>query len=337
MAKLTLREIAEKSGVSVSTVSRILSGDMSRKPSEETAERVLQAANELGYVESRTRRIRQARTPIALRTIFLSDHESLASEFFQKILAGIEGEVGRLSAEYNISHAVVTSSDTSFPASVVGADAAIILGRGSGEVIETIRDIVPLQIYAGLNSIGDMDEVVSDARAGMHDAVRYLWDKGRRRIAYIGPADRSGTIRNEYRFLGYLEGLESVGLGRDGALYESVHLSAQDGYEGTIRLLSRSVPDAVVAANDNAAIGVLRALKEKGLSVPEDVMLTGFDNSESSAFLEPSLTTFAVETGELGRFAAKMIVDRCLNPRTCPISITIPYRLIERESTEVRS
>ena len=337
MAGVTLKEIAERSGVSVSTVSRILSGDMSRKPSEETASRVLQIAQDLGYIESRTRRIRTARPRISLHTIFLSDHESIAMEFFQGILSGIEKEIARLSDEYNISHAVISSSDTSFPATIEGSDAAIILGRGSDEVISMIQTMVPLQIYAGLNSIGDMDEVISDAKAGMSDAVRYLWGKGRRHIAYIGPADRKGTIRNEHRFLGFLEGLDSVGIDRSSALYENVHLSSQEGYEGMLRLLDRAVPDAVVAANDNAAIGALRALKEWGLDVPGDVMLTGFDNSEASAFLEPSLTTFAVETGELGRFAAKIIVDRCLNPRTCPIRISIPYRLIERESTEVRN
>ena len=110
MAGVTLREIAERSGVSVSTVSRILSGDMSRKPSEETASRVLQTAQELGYIESRTKRIRTARPLINLRTVFLSDHESIAMEFFQGILSGIEKEIARLSDEYNISYAVISSS-----------------------------------------------------------------------------------------------------------------------------------------------------------------------------------------------------------------------------------
>ena len=336
MSRVTLKEIAERSGVSISTVSRILSGDTSRKPSEETAQRVLSVAHELGFIESRTKRIRKARIPITLNSIFLSDHESIASEFFQKILSGIDKEIGRLDEEYNIRYSVIASSDNSFLSSIEGSDAAIILGRGSDEVIGEIRRRVPLLIYAGLNSIGGMDEVISDAEQGMADAVRYLYGKGRRRIAYVGPADMREVL-NEHRFRGYLEGLDSLGINRSDAIYESVHLTPLDGYEGTCRLLERTVPDAVVAANDNAAIGVLRALKEKGLKVPEDVMLTGFDNSESSAFLEPSLTTFAVMADELGRFAAKIIVDRCLNERSCPIRISIPYKLVERESTEVRS
>ena len=336
MGKVTLREIAERSGVSVSTVSRILSGDMSRRPSEETASRVLQTAQEMGYVESRTDRIRKVRTPIHLSTLFLSDHESLAAEFFQKIIGGIEKEIERLGREYNIVHTVVTSSDSSFLESLDGLDAAIILGRGPDGLIGEIRRCIPLLIYAGLNSIGGMDEVISDAEAGMADAVRHLYGRGCRNIAYIGPANMR-KILNEHRFSGYLEGLDSVGIGRDRALFENVHLTPQDGYEGAKRLLPRSVPDGIVAANDNVAIGVLRALKELGLSIPEDIMLTGFDNSESSAFLEPSLTTFDVPAGELGRFAAKIIVDRCMNPRDCSIRISIPYRLIERESTEVRS
>lgn len=336
MGKVTLKEIAEISGVSVSTVSRILSGDTSRKTSEETASRVLRAAHDLGFIESRTKSIRKARVPITLSSVFLSDHESLASEFFQRILSGVDREIGRLDEEYNIRYSVASSSDSSFPASLEGTDAAIILGRGSDDVIDSIRSRVPILIYAGLNSIGGMDEVISDAGRGMADAVRLLYGKGRRRIAYIGPAG-TDRVLNEHRFAGYLEGLDSVGIGRGNALYESVHLSPQDGYEGTLRLLDRETPDAIVAANDNAAIGVLRALKERGLDVPGRVMLTGFDDSDAAAFLEPSLTTFSVPAEELGRFAAKIIVDRCMNERDCPIRISIPYTLIERESTEVRS
>ena len=228
MGKVTLKEIAEISGVSVSTVSRILSGDTSRKTSEETASRVLRAAHDLGFIESRTKSIRKARVPITLSSVFLS--ESLASEFFQRILSGVDREIGRLDEEYNIRYSVASSSDSSFPASLEGTDAAIILGRGSDDVIDSIRGRVPLLIYAGLNSIGGMDEVISDAGRGMADAVRLLYGKGRRRIAYIGPAD-TDRVLNEHRFAGYLEGLDSVGIGRGNALYESVHLSPQDGYE----------------------------------------------------------------------------------------------------------
>ncbi len=331
MGKVTLKEIAEKCGVSVSTVSRILSGDMSRKSSDETTKSVIAVAKELGYVESRTRRIRTARAPISICTVFLSDNESIASEFFQGIISGIEKELLRLSDEYNLQSSLATSSDSSFPSSLNGFDAAIILGRGSDETIKRIKDIVPITIYAGLNSMGAMDEILSDARTGMADAVRYLFHKGRRRIAYIGPAEKRDV--NEHRFLGFLEGLESVGLGTD-VLYENVHLSAKDGYDGTMRLLERTMPDAIVAANDNTAVGILRALKEKGIIVPGEVMLTGFDNAEASAFLDPPLTTFDVPTGELGRFAAKLVVDRCINSRNFDIRVTIPYRLVERESTE---
>ena len=336
MGKVTLKDIAGKSGVSVSTVSRILSGDMSRRPSEETRGRVLAVAHELGFIESRTKSIRKARAPITLSSVFLSDHESLSSEFFQKILSGIDKEIGRLGEEYNIRYSVKSSLDSSFLSELEGSDAAIILGRGSDETIAAIRKRIPVLVYAGLNSIGGMDEVVSDAEEGMADAVRYLYGKGCRAIAYVGPADTSEVL-NEHRFRGYLEGLDSIGISRGNAIFESVHLSPQEGYEGTVRLLERTIPDAIVAANDNTAIGVLKALTENGLKVPDDVMLTGFDNSESSAFLEPSLTTFAVFAEELGRFAAKIIVDRCLNERSYPIRISIPYRLIERKSTEVRS
>lgn len=328
--KVTLKDIADKSGVSVSTVSRILSGDTSRKAAGSTVALVLRTAEELGYLESRERNLRPARQLFRIGALFLSDHETITQEFFQGILSGIREEAEVIAETQNLSFSSFTLTDADSPFGEL--DGAVLLGRGSVQMIERIRARVPLVIYAGLNSIGGMDEVVSDCSEGLRDAVLHLYGKGARRIAYIGP-EKSELAVNEHRYQGYVHGIAETGL-ED--IHSFCHLTGEDGYRAASRLLDSTRVDAIAAGNDNTAAGVLRAVTERGLRVPEDVKLTGFDNSSFSAFLSPPLTTFKVPTAELGRFAMKMLMDRRGKGRDYDISVRIPYQLIERQSTEVR-
>ena len=333
MRDVRLKDIADKAGVSVSTVSRTLSGN-SNRIGKQTQEKILKIASELGFAKSRTNRIKASFDEIRLATVFISDNESFLSPFFTKILEGIDQEIHRKDLDLNIEHSILTVTDEAFSSSIQDnkIDAAIILGRASLDVIEHIKSCIPVIAYAGLNSIGGMDEVLCDAGKGIEDAVCYLSNLGRQKIAYIGPTDKQ-NIANEHRFTGYKEGLKKSKLDYDDNLVEDIFLSPQEGYDGAKRLLNRAFPDAIVAANDNAALGIIRCLNEKGIKIPEEIAVTGFDNIEASAFLRPALTTFDVPKSDIGRFAAKIVIDRCLNPRKENILINIPYKLIEREST----
>lgn len=93
------------------------------------------------------------------------------------------------------------------------------------------------------------------------------------------------------------------------------------------------LPTAVVCANDTVAMGVLKALGEEGIAVPSGISVIGFDNIENAAFLSPSLTTIDVPKAELGRYATTVLLDRIQNRRTYPLQVTLPFTLLEREST----
>ena len=333
MGDVRLKDIAQRSGVSVSTVSRTLSG-ASNRISKQTQEKILKIASELGFAQSRTKRIKASFEEIKLATIFISDNESFLSPFFTKILEGIDQEIHRNDLDINIEHTILTVKDEAFSSNIRDSnfDCAIILGRASNDVIDYVKSCIPVIAYAGLNSIGNMDEVLCDALKGIEEAVCYLAKKGRKRIAYIGPTDKQ-NIANEHRFSGYKEGLMKAGIVFDETLVEDIYLSPQEGYDGAKALLDRVMPDAIVAANDNAALGIIRCLNERSIKIPQEIAVTGFDNIEASAFLRPALTTFDVPKSDIGRFAAKIVIDRCLNPRNENITINIPYKLIEREST----
>ena len=334
MGKVRLSEIAKLSGVSESTVSRILSGDTSRKVRAETVRNVLAAADELGWASSRTESVRRFRRHVNIGIIFISDHESIASDFFQGVVKGVEEEASILSGKgENLSLSQLSADDDNYDSSLAAFDAAIILGRGSKERIDSIVSVVPSVVYAGLNSTEGMDEVLCDSREGIKEAVGILYGMGRRKIAFIGPVGSGKRLFNEHRYNGYLEGLDEVGIGRSSAIAEDCFLMPQDGYEAARRLLSVAMPDAIIVANDNTAIGVIRLLKERGIRVPDDIAVTGFDNIASSAFLEPSLSTFDVPKAALGRFALRVLLDRVENHSSYIVRMTIPYTVIEREST----
>lgn len=334
MAEIKLKDIAAKCGISISTVSRILSGDTSRKANEETARKIVETARQMGYFDEKSRRVFQGGTGFSLGCIFISDHETVVSPFFSEVVRGIQSEVSHLSRMIAIEFHTVNIAEPGFEESIekLALDCAVILGRAPLSIIDFLKTHIPCLLYAGLNSIGGMDEVLCDARSGMAEAVAYLHSLGHDRIAYVGPADRQSNVYNEHRFDGYLKGMRRAGLSAD-TQYEDVYLSASDGYEGAERLFSQETkPTAVVCANDMTAIGVMKYLRDAGLRVPDDVSVIGFDNIESSAYMQPALTTFDVPKLELGRLAVKTLVDRKLSPRTCDITVNLPFTLIVRQS-----
>ena len=332
MKKVLLSDIARECGLSVSTVSRVLSGDDSRRIRQETRDLIYRKADELGYIRERISRLSKKES-IRVATLFLSDHESLPSPFFSEIIDGIK----TASASYpdaDISFTLLSLYDSDFYRnfSEGGFDIAIILGRVRKDVLRRIRESGVQLIYAGLNGIEGMDQVISDARSGCAAAVAYLASQGRKRIAFMGPAEKQ-DLENEYRYEGYLEGLKRCGIPFDSSLVEDCYLSAEEGREKAARIIA-SRPDAIICANDNLALGVIRLLQDRGISIPGEIAVTGFDNIEASAYLKPSLTTFDVPKQELGRFALKAALDRRRNPRDYSIRIELPFRLIERESTK---
>ena len=161
-----------------------------------------------------------------------------------------------------------------------------------------------------------------------------LSDTGK--FAFIGPV-RQEDLKNEFRFDGYLSGLDRCGLSFDPALVEDSYLSAEDGYEKAGNLFSRKTPEAVICANDNLAIGVMKFLQDKGLSIPKDVSVTGFDNIEEAAYLKPSLSTIDVPKKELGRFALRLALERRQSGRKYNVKLVLPFTLVERESTKEAS
>jgi len=336
-----LKDIAQASGVSISTVSRILNGISTRKTNDPTSRRVIEVAREMGYlsdVPAKLKALAEAsgHSSYSIGCILTSSHETFVSPFFSSLLAGIQNTLALIGDHLEYKLFVMNIVDRGFPAFIESThlDCGIMLGRTSLENITLLKNKIPNLVYAGVNSIGsDFDEVLCDGYSGAVRAVQYLIGLGHKKIGYIGSTQQKYQVFNEHRYQGYLDALDQAGIkGNEDYVIDTL-LTSSDGYASMLELIDRkTVPTAIFCGNDTVALGVMKALSERGFSVPDDISIIGFDNIEMAAYTHPALTTIAVPTKELGRLAVKIMLDKLETGRDYAIKVNLPFTLIERES-----
>lgn len=333
MPKATLYEIAKLSGVSISTVSRVLNGDTKKPASKATAARVIQAAYNTGYLAPGLRGTEHK----ALLCLLSNRAYDYSDYFYSEILRGIEAE-----ASSNGFHISQQLSDIGIDDAVLndhfvdGYDGLILLGRVSFEKVEYLKSLTSNIVYAGLNRVDSgFDEVICDAYEAIQSTVDYLVDCGHTRIGFIGviPPEGGKELVNEHRFAGFSGALARRNIPLDLRYCKNVELKSEFSYEAAMELVrEKCLPDALVCATDNVALGVISAFRKCGVHVPEDVSVVGHDGIDISGFFEPKLTTVYMQKSELGKFAVKLLVDRITGGHTIPVLIKLPHRLEIRDS-----
>jgi LacI family transcriptional regulator len=210
----------------------------------------------------------------------------------------------------------------------------------SGDISRLARDRFPIVVVGSDFSSNNIDRVTARYREGGFLATAHLAGCGRRRIAYAGSALNEPAPL--LRFDGYLDALQQHGLPIDeklivAPLRASSWRSQEDGYECMQRLLDLpKPPDAVFARNDFVAFGALHAMNERGVRVPGDIALAGFDNVSLSAYASPPLTTVAQFVYEQGKSAGTMLLDRIeAKERRQPLEKQFPCELVVRQSSTV--
>jgi DNA-binding LacI/PurR family transcriptional regulator len=336
-----LKDIASASGVSISTVSRILSKDTTRKSSDETSRRVITIARELGYLSDHPAKSQvlepgPEQAVYSIGCILTSDHESFVSPFFSTLLAGIQNELARTGSQLKYNFFVMNIMDRGFAQFIqtTRLDCGIMLGRTSLENITLLQQRIPNLVYAGVNNIGnEFDEVICDGYSGARCAVRHLVGLGHRKIGFIGSTLQKHQVFNEHRYQGFVDEMAASGIEVDGDFIVDTFLTSADGYEGMLSLIrQKTLPTAVFCGNDTVALGVMRALNENDIAIPGDISVVGFDDIDTASYVKPALTTIAVPTKELGRLAVKVMLDRLETGRGYAIRVNLPFVLVERES-----
>jgi len=333
-------DIAELAGVSQSTVSRALRRDS--MVSEDTRLKVEQAARALNYkVDVNARNLRSQRTN-TLALLLYEDpgaSESLINPFFLSILGSVTRACAKRGYDLLISFQQSSNDWHADYAASKRADGIIFLGYGD---YTSYLDKIASLDEAGIEYItwgpvlpGQPGHFIgSDNVQGMADAVSHLIATGHRHIAFLGDISENCPEYRD-RHQGYLKALSAAGLTADPALRLDSQTSEEAGHAAAMRLLDSGQPfDAVVAACDLVAIGALHALRDRGLSVPGDVSVIGFDDIQAASYTNPPLTTVRQDTVAAGELLVENLL-RLMNDQMLDRTI-IPAKLVVRGSTRRR-
>jgi len=308
MKYITLKMVAERAGVSVNTASRAINN----KPdiNLETKKRVLQIAKELGYIRNAA--------AVALRTkktgtigVVIADNRN---PFYAEVLNGME-EAAR---EKNY-HIILANTQRDYKKEEEAIN-LLLAKRVDGLLITPVQDRdddiknlinanIPFVIVGRDFENIEVEAVYSNEVKGGFLATEYLIKKGHKRIALIDGFLYKSPARG--RLEGYKRALKKYRISLDDDLLSVGDIDVKDGYERTNQLFEKELDfTAIFAYNDMMAFGAMQAIKEKGLRIPEDIGLVGYDDIPFSSLISPSLSTIRLKKQELGAESLKLLLSR---------------------------
>jgi LacI family transcriptional regulator len=333
----TIYEVAKLSGVSTATVSRVM--QRSSGYSATTRDRVLAAAQEIGWLPSGTARglARQRAGIVGLLFADLASSGAAEEEsplYVDQVIRGVE-RAATTAGEAVLIAATRGSSGRELALSLATkVDGLLIVAHSLRPAdIRSLGERLPVVVLSGrVSRRANLDSVSADNRGGMRALVQHLVvDHGHRDLVFVaGPL---GAPDSADRFAGFREALRSAGLDCPKGPHAAGNFTQSDGARAVASLLrDRPVPDAVVCANDEMAFGALTVFAERRLRVPDDVAVTGFDNLALARHVRPSLTTVAQPMRDLGAEAVRLVLARVREPGLKPQVTVLPTSLVIRRS-----
>ncbi len=334
--KPTSFDIAQLAGVSQPTVSRALRG--SKTVSEATRRRIEEIARRLNYTVDKNASNLRSQQSQTLALLLFEDptpDDSLINPFFLSMLGSITHTCAMRKYDLLISFQQESSDWHMDYQDSRKADGLILLGYGDYESYRWRLDRLVEQgahfVRWGAVQAGQPGTTIGcDNVRGGTDVARHLLGLGRRRIAFLGTATE-GCPEFLDRYRGYRLALEEAGLApATPSPIEAINTEAA-GHAAAMSLVDSAVPfDGVVAASDLIAIGAIRALQDRGLAVPADVSVTGFDDILAAGFTSPPLTTIAQDSHAAGELLVDTLL-RAIQGQPTP-SVMLPARLVVRRS-----
>lgn len=324
----TLKDIANKAQVSVATVSRILNNDATLKASMETKQKVIEIAKDMGYKKI----ARQDKAAFSLGILqWFSAEQEMEDHYYLMVCKGIED----FCIKNCIREVRVFKSDMEYMSQLQGVDGLLCIGKFSKKEVNNLIRITPNIIFLDM----PVDEYAVttfslDFKKAVYDIMDYLTGLGHRKIAFLGGeeyVEHNEVFCDERRK--YFEEYATKN-GLDASSYLKIgEYSIESGYRMMREMLTEGKnPTAVFAASDHIAIGAMKAIREKGLRIPQDISMIGFDDVDLCGFIKPTLTTMHAPAYEMGQYGANFLVAASNLLQSSPIKVKMPCRLVERES-----
>ena len=320
----SMKDISALCGVSIATVSKALNdqGDIG----EETKERIRQVAKELGYFPNASARALKTKRTYNIGVLFVDEAQSgLTHDYFAHVLNSFK----KVAEEqgYDITF-ISTGKEGENRMSYLercryrGFDGVVIacVDFENPEVEELVKSDIPLVTID--HSFYGRAAVISDNVTGMKELLTYIAAQGHKRVAYIHGAD-SAVTKN--RLSSFFKTAEELGIEvPDAYIKEAAYRSTKEAGEATKELLALpEPPTCILYPDDFSCFGGMNVIREKGLSIPEDISVAGYDGLRIGRHIEPKLTTFWQNTDAIGEEAAKKLIDLIERPKTTIIEQTV--------------
>jgi len=343
-----LKDIAEYVGVSISTVSRVIQNDQTRNVNPETKAKIWEAVKALGYKPNQHARnlVTNKQEKSNTRTMKIgwvaNPKQAETNPYFANIYTGIRDTLAE--NDYNLIS--ITKDEIENEALLLktihesGIEGLLLIDKIDDGLIDYIQQNIPVVGLDFYYTDKNMAIVDYDREASIKKVVQYLVKQGHRDIGFIGGGvdETFEDLYAEHRFKGFQHAMEKAGLAIQPEWVMNTKWIMENSYESMKSLMKRDplhLPTAMVCASDLMAIPAMRAVVEHNYRIPEDIAFFGVDNIEMGKYSSPPLSTVEIPKYEMGRMAAKTIIEMVEGKIKLPIKITLPFELVLRESSNI--
>ncbi|NLN65568.1 MAG: LacI family transcriptional regulator [Clostridiaceae bacterium] len=299
-----IKDIAKAAGVSISTVSNVLNGK--KNVGEETRNRILKLCQELEYYPNAAGRgLKRGNS-----NIILFNFSDFDRSFYLRIINGISDYVNQ--TDFDLLICTIKSCEKFMRNNMTGGCITLDIGMENEMLHRTARENYPIVVLDRVIENPYIKCIVVNNYESMRELVQGIVDRGYRRFGFIGGPEK--TDDNKERYQAFLDVLNENHIPFNSKNYFSGDYREKSGFTAAkIFMLGGELPEVLVCANDNMAIGAIKALSENGIRVPEDIAVTGFDNSDLAEAM--GLTTVDIPNYERGYLAAQYLIENIMGKR----------------------
>lgn len=320
----TLKEISILTGLSSTTVSRILNNDTTLSVKDETKLKVLEAAEKIGYKISSKLNVQEQITFLAIFNY--SEELEFNDPYYLSIRFAIEEECKNSNInieKYYNGH--IPKNDKKY-------DGLLCTGQFSDTDIEKLQKISKNIIFIDSSKNKNFDSITPDLKEISECIINFFIENGYNKIGYIGGRDFNDILdEREEAFLKYSFLKKAI----DKDNFYIGDFTSNSGYNLAKKMIENNkLPNALFIANDSIAIGVLKALNENKINIPNDIAIISINDIPASSFTFPALSTVKIHSDLMGNQAVRILKDKIESNRVLPLKVTVPFSLILRETTK---